>query len=153
MLNVGWLDREHEYSRGHVEAETLRSILYLATRMRNVMRGVQDCPFCHEESPLFVEDKTIKLKTYLGTGEIRVQDESGKLYAGPTLLYHYILVHDYLPPKDFLDAARSGSIGPRESHELQTLFLPQVVARTAFSFSTDSTDAPPRRARPPRGDR
>lgn len=131
MVNVGWLDREHEYSRGDVDTDTLTKLLSLADRERNVMRGVQDCQFCHEESPMLVEDVSSKLRTYLGTGEIRVEDDIGRIYAAPTLIYHYISAHNYRPPEEFLKAVRSGHIGPRESHELEMLLLPQVAARTA----------------------
>jgi hypothetical protein len=134
MLNVGWLDRHHAYPRGKVDPVTLRKILHLSSQKRNVMRGVQDCQFCDEESPLFAEDTASGLQTYLGTGEIRVEDDLGTLYAAPTLLYHYVLAHDYLPPEGFLEAVRSGFPGPRESHELETLFLPQVVAGTALAW-------------------
>jgi hypothetical protein len=41
----------------------------------------------------------------LGNGEIHVS--AGGIYwtySAPTLIYHYILRHQYLPPKEFLDA-------------------------------------------------
>lgn len=148
MLNVGWLDRHHDYPRGNVDAVTLRKILLLASRMRNVLRGVQDCQFCDEESPLFVEDSCSNLRTYLGTGEIRVEDNLGNLYAAPTLLYHYVLVHDYRPPEGFLEAVKSGFLGPRESHELGTLFLPEVAARTALSRSSAADQRSSEKASP-----
>jgi hypothetical protein len=42
----------------------------------------------------------------LGTAEIHVSGGGiyWMMYAAPTLIYHYILRHDYLSPQEFLDA-------------------------------------------------
>lgn len=42
----------------------------------------------------------------LGDGEIDVAG-SDKVYACPTLIYHYILRHGYRPPAEFVDAVRA----------------------------------------------
>jgi hypothetical protein len=38
-----------------------------------------------------------------GNGEIRVFGANGITYVAPVLVVHYIAVHDYLPPKEFVD--------------------------------------------------
>jgi hypothetical protein len=48
-----------------------------------------------------IDRKTVTL----GDAEIRVPGE-GKAYACPTLIYHYIVKHGYLPPDEFLEAVR-----------------------------------------------
>ena len=40
----------------------------------------------------------------LGSAEIRVKGKDGKVYAAPTLIYHYVAAHDYDPPKEFVEA-------------------------------------------------
>jgi len=42
---------------------------------------------------------------YLGNGSIEVSaSEEGVVYHAPTLIYHYIVDHQYLPPQEFIDA-------------------------------------------------
>ncbi|MCX7805518.1 MAG: hypothetical protein N3A38_10060 [Planctomycetota bacterium] len=36
--------------------------------------------------------------------EIRVLGRDGKIYAAPTLIYHYVVAHKYRPPQEFIDA-------------------------------------------------
>ena len=43
-------------------------------------------------------------ETFLGSAEIRVQGKEGKVYAAPTLIYHYVAAHDYDPPQEFVEA-------------------------------------------------
>ena len=38
-----------------------------------------------------------------GNGEIRVSD-GNVMYAAPTLIYHYVVAHAYLPPEAFIAA-------------------------------------------------
>jgi len=40
----------------------------------------------------------------MGNGEIRVPAADGSLFAAPTLIGHYVAVHGYLPPAEFLYA-------------------------------------------------
>ncbi|WP_338285215.1 hypothetical protein [Luteolibacter sp. LG18] len=40
----------------------------------------------------------------LGNGEIRVRGADGVIYGAPTLIYHYVVAHDYLPPAAFIEA-------------------------------------------------
>ncbi|MEW6206883.1 MAG: hypothetical protein AB1631_00845 [Acidobacteriota bacterium] len=39
-----------------------------------------------------------------GSGEIRVRGRGRIRYAAPTLIYHYIETHRYLPPQEFIEA-------------------------------------------------
>jgi hypothetical protein len=41
---------------------------------------------------------------WLGNGEIEVAGENGKSYRAPSLVYHYIVEHNYLPPPEFITA-------------------------------------------------
>jgi len=43
----------------------------------------------------------------LGYAEIRVFGKSGKIYAAPNMLYHYVTVHHYKPPNEFLQAVKN----------------------------------------------
>lgn len=43
-------------------------------------------------------------KKLLGMSEIWLPSSSGVIYAAPSLIYHYMEAHRYLPPQEFLDA-------------------------------------------------
>jgi len=44
-----------------------------------------------------------------GFSEIRVFGKKGKVYAAPNLIFHYIMEHDYTPPKEFIEAVCYGA--------------------------------------------
>jgi hypothetical protein len=44
----------------------------------------------------------------LGSAEIRVFADSGAIYAAPDLIYHYMAVHRYKPPDQFITALTAG---------------------------------------------
>lgn len=46
-----------------------------------------------------------KDKIFLGHGEIWLPSITKEIiYASPTLMYHYIEKHHYLPPQDYIDS-------------------------------------------------
>lgn len=104
MLNVGWLAAGHEFRTGGVPNEVLSRLLRLADAQVNIMRGVHDCEFCAEESPIRMAAPNERGYVALGMGEIRVTGDCGRLYAAPSLILHYIQAHDYRPPDDFIRA-------------------------------------------------
>jgi len=106
MLNIGWLSREHEYSRGYVSFELRDELLRLLEHKENLMRGVHDCEFCNVESPIRVPSSDRQGFVSLGMGEVHVRGPRGEIYAAPSLILHYIDVHEYLPPQEFLEAIR-----------------------------------------------
>ena len=79
------------------------------------------------EKPLYwreVEVRNGKAKR-LGSAEIRVFGADGSVYAAPTLLYHYVSVHHYKPPDEFMRAMKEGPRPPVPEyfHELDRLGL------------------------------
>ncbi len=109
ILNIGWLDKEHIFAKGKVDCSLLELIFCLCRRSVNKTRGYHLCPFCSDPSFGFtVEIK--KEKIVLGSAEIWVKGEDGKIYAAPNLIYHYIRDHNYLPPNEFLLAIKRGEI-------------------------------------------
>ena len=52
----------------------------------------------------------------LGYAEIRVLGERGKMYAAPNMLYHYVTVHHYKPPDEFVQALKKGPCPPNEEY-------------------------------------
>jgi len=78
------------------------------------MRGFHGCNLCSEKTG-YLSAKRDGEELKLGSAEIRVIGVDGKIYAAPNLIYHYITVHNYRPPDEFIDAVLNG---PRpDSHE------------------------------------
>ncbi len=46
----------------------------------------------------------------LGSAEIRVFGNGGKIYAAPNLIYHYVTVHGYKTPDEFVSALKEGPL-------------------------------------------
>ena len=111
LLNIGWLDEEHSFPTGKVEERILDQIKKLCIPAINVMRGFHQCQFCLDH-PMGIKIYVKGKEFYLGCAEIRVKGALGKTYAAPNLIYHYIKDHNYLPPKEFLDAVEQTIIDP-----------------------------------------
>jgi len=101
VLNVGWLSESVDFKKGRLDGRLLEKLLRLCNRPVNQMRGLHACPFCGK-FPIRIPfgDKEI----LLGSAEIRVPGGKGIVFAAPTLIYHYIRDHDYMPPDDFVNA-------------------------------------------------
>jgi hypothetical protein len=48
----------------------------------------------------------------LGYAQIRVFGKRGKVYAAPNMIYHYVTVHHYKPPAEFIQALKYGPCPP-----------------------------------------
>lgn len=97
-LNVGWLSAEYPYLTGnttHTVAVLVKD--YLRYPVHSCSFGVHQCMFCPD--PI----SAVKM-----TREIRVIGLNEIAYASPTMIYHYITVHHYLPPQVFIDAVLQG---------------------------------------------
>lgn len=106
-INIGWLDREYEYCVGKVPDEFVDKLWdYLRYNIIQ-MRGFHECNLCTEKTGyLSVKRDDEELK--LGSAEIRVIGVNGKIYAAPNLIYHYVTIHNYRPPDEFIDAVLNG---------------------------------------------
>lgn len=106
VLTVGWLDGEHDFPRGQIPQHLLKRILALCFKPVNQTRGFHQSPFMNFNTfgyPVEYKGKEM----LLGSAEIRVTEKSGKSYAAPNLIYHYIKDCGYLPPEDFIQALGS----------------------------------------------
>ncbi|GAA0560349.1 hypothetical protein GCM10010172_49380 [Paractinoplanes ferrugineus] len=99
MRNVGWLGPDSGFPAGPVDDVVLEQLARWAREPANLTRGRHGCEFC--PGPVAA----------LGNGEIHVTGADGTTYAAPTLLVHYIEVHGYRPPDEFLAAVRHAATG------------------------------------------
>lgn len=72
-----------------------------------------------------------------GGAEIRVFSPTGKLYAAPNLIFHYVEAHDYLPPQEFMDALFAGPLPPNNIYfeHLKNIEL-EWTDTTPFTIAT-----------------
>ena len=106
-VNIGWLSAEHDFSVGEIEKNLLSKLRKLAKNPENVTRGIHFCEFC--DPPIFSPRGDNFVCTLIkdapnGNGEIRVKGKNNKTYIAPVLIAHYIELHKYLPPHEFLEA-------------------------------------------------
>lgn len=112
---VGWIGNTIE-SRGETPEDCIR-ILFDAYeaghRFRDGMMGAHMCEVCPSTSsrpsplhPVAWKGRTLKL---YGHGHHRVL-HGRSLFICPSLILHYIVDHQYLPPAPFIDAVLHGTI-------------------------------------------
>ena len=106
-LNIGWLDDQHCFTTGAVPEHVLAKIFELCKKPMNLTRGKQSCLLCKERG-LVCSGGRNGVRLELGNGEIRVNGKSGKVYASPVMIYHYIEAHNYQPPQEFIEALLAG---------------------------------------------
>lgn len=107
-LNVGWLEKEYPYNQGFVSEQFLDGLFFLCGLSIHHTRGAYACPFCPLENyrgalKVFRKGKYL----WLGSAEIKVESQQGKVYLSPNLIFHYVSEHNYEPPKEFIEAVCS----------------------------------------------
>lgn len=102
---IGWMEVPHPLPTGEAPAGFARRLSAFCTwdKLVHLEAGHQDCGFCQA-----IQWRHRELTdSPLGNGEIRVLG-NGVVYAAPSLVGHYVAVHSYLPPAEFVDAVMSG---------------------------------------------
>ena len=112
-LNVGWLDRTQPYTQGGTSEEFQDRLFEFCQRPVMVTRGVHQCSFCEFRG----KTKRGGKELWLGHAEIRVMGKGGKIYAAPTLVYHYVVDHHCCPPEEFIQAVLEGPLPGSPEYE------------------------------------
>ena len=112
--NVGWLDAEKPFEKGKVCPKFIKNLEAISRVSVHATRGLYFCNICRDET--FVLHDMNGKKIFLGEAEIRVFSNCGMAFAAPNLLLHYIKSHNYLPPKEFVDAVMTGPLPPDLSY-------------------------------------
>lgn len=112
--NVGWLGLGHAFETAEPAEELLNRLWTFCKISVAQTRGVHECEFCSADESYFAERGGVRL--LLGTSEIRVFSTTGTVYAAPTLIYHYVKVHKYRPPDEFLQALVEGPTPPSKDY-------------------------------------
>jgi len=108
-LNVGWLAASQPFPTGQVPAEAVHNILRIVLHDPvNRTRGWHQCDLC-ADPPYPIRMDVDGTTVTLGDAEIRVRGRDGAVYAAPSLIAHYIVEHDYCPPRAFVAAVSDWS--------------------------------------------
>lgn len=90
-VNIGWLDSRHPFPTGETSEEFRAKLQRLCQNRVKQTRGFYSCDFCKGR------DKPHS------SAEMRVS-KRGRVYAAPEMVHHYVAVHHYLPPEEFVQA-------------------------------------------------
>lgn len=104
-LAVGWLRGGMAFETGEAPAPFLARLLPFCQPPHTVCAtpAARPCPLCRQLIPPY------------GQAEIRVIGELD-IYAAPDLIYHYVTVHQYLPPPEFVEAVLHGPAPQTAEH-------------------------------------
>ncbi|HZD11638.1 MAG TPA: hypothetical protein VE553_09880 [Candidatus Binatia bacterium] len=105
-LAVGWLRRGQTFDTGPVPEAFPEALLGFCLDRHTVCArpGTLPCPFCGERpEPVALDGET----AHFGVAEIRVIGQED-IFAAPTMVHHYVTVHDYRPPDVFVRAVLHG---------------------------------------------
>lgn len=102
LLMVGWLGRSHSFPTGMIDTKYITKLEQIISSEQMVLklRGRRFCELCDKSIDMEIEGK----QYLLGTREIWIPTNTELIYVAPSLIYHFITEHHYLPPKEFLDA-------------------------------------------------
>jgi hypothetical protein len=109
-LNVGWLSKEHSYTQGRVPEDFINRLWLYCGKFINPMRGYSPCELCQDNAQWPITVSLNEKVVNLGSAEIRVISEDNTIYASPNMIIHYILVHGYYPPEEFINAVLMGPL-------------------------------------------
>jgi len=102
-------------------------------------RGLHACPYCAPAIANVVERNGSRV--VLGSAEVRVFAPNGTIaFASPNLIYHYVSVHQYAPPEQFIEALKEGPQPNTPEYE-QMLNVAQLRWRTTPPHDEDEEDS------------
>lgn len=126
LFNVGWLDPAHEFPTGETSQAFRDQLRERCDNEAVVMfKGRHRCQHCAPRTDAPV-----------GTGEVRVIADDGRILTAPVLVAHYVEAHSYLPPDAFV-----AGILASEEQEAAALTKLVEVAKSQQSTHRDIRNA------------
>ncbi len=111
IFNVGWIDSDHSFTTGSSPIEFVKKLERLIVRSGTypfqpiVMRcrGQDRCIFCEARNLVLREGDNEEV---LGSSDLMIPLTPGEntYFISPTLIYHNIVEHNYLPPPEFISS-------------------------------------------------
>ena len=114
-LNVGWLVAGVDFETTTSPDPQFIDCLWRFCKVSiDQTRGFHECEMCCSDAANSASRNGEEL--LLGSAEIRVVSNDGKLYAAPNLIYHYVVAHNYSPPAEFVHAVLVGPCPPDNTY-------------------------------------
>lgn len=104
IVNIGWLSESSSYNKGRLDSDSYNIIHRLCLKPSIVFRHFEYCQICNSGKIFEIQNNS---KVYFGNGEVRVFFRD-TIFASPSLISHYIKVHNYLPPLEYIEAVNQG---------------------------------------------
>jgi hypothetical protein len=108
VKNIGWLNADKSCSTGDVDTDFLSKLskIILGNEVIdtqvNRIRSVHPCSLANCEVAVITDGMR---SAFLGAAEIWIPSgKSNGFFAMPSMIFHYIEKHHYLPPSDFISA-------------------------------------------------
>lgn len=96
-INIGWLDKDYPFPVGETSDDFRAKLRALCEHRLKQTRGFHSCQFCKGR------DRATS------SSEMRIAHD-GKVYAAPSMVYHYVVEHGYFPPEEFIDAVLASDV-------------------------------------------
>ncbi|MHA6878500.1 DUF7919 family protein [Ralstonia pseudosolanacearum] len=109
VVNVGWLDMRSEFESGAVPAaffERLKLIAGGVGDFKALVEPIRELPVCEICGEFELRDDKGML---IPNAEIWVPSGS-KIYASPVTILHFIEIHGYRPPAEYINAGLCSDI-------------------------------------------
>lgn len=108
IINIGWLGGIGNFPQGRVSEAFLMNLWEYYKSPIYPTRKIYQNEELDGKGKIFTAICKGR-KAQLGSSEIRVLNkEKGVIYASPSLIIHYIINHNYLPPDEYMDAVIGG---------------------------------------------
>jgi hypothetical protein len=125
VKNVGWLDVEKSFNKGEVDPNFLAKLSAIILGSENIdvhVNRVRSADSCALSDCDVKEIKCGSRSEYLGASEIWIPSViDGEFFAAPSLVYHYVAAHNYLPPQEFIISVMNFNLD--KPFNAQTLYL------------------------------
>lgn len=116
-VNIGWLDRRHDFEKGDVPEGFIEKLKKLPTFTAHA--GYHNCHFCKGGGR---DTWSSSIKMVIGNGVV---------YLTPDMIVHYVRDHHYKPPQEFINAVMDMSeMSDREAHE----YINEIMLRHRDHF-------------------
>lgn len=110
-LNIGWLDGQHPFPTGESTPEFLDplfGVIQSGDFTRCAAAGTHTCEICGSRDVIFERNGE---EIFVGNTEISIPCD-GIHYIAPSLIYHYVADHHYLPPDPFVRGVVKAATSP-----------------------------------------
>jgi len=112
-VNTGWLDEAHSFPTAIPSQDVLDILEHLTNphgkHLVDLYMGSHECNICPKSMLVHPDStQTLRISRTFGNGSLKVRGNKGITYVAPQMIYHYVKVHHYAPPQEFIDALLLG---------------------------------------------